>query len=72
MPDLSTTQEEKTLYIHLEGTNTFKLNLVFLDKYEVLYEPMEQIVVCLYSCQGLPIRDLAPKPTWFVIKIVFW
>ena len=41
MPDLSTIQEEKTLYIYLEGTNTLKLNLVFLDKYGVLYELME-------------------------------
>ena len=40
-PDLSTIHEEKMLYIYLEGTNTLKLNLVFLDKYGVLYEPME-------------------------------
>ena len=39
--DLSTIQEEKVLYIYLEGTKTLKLNLVFLDKYRVLYEPME-------------------------------
>ena len=32
MQDLSTIKEEKTLYIYLEGTNTLKLNLVFLDK----------------------------------------
>ena len=32
MPDLSTIQEEKTLCIYLEWTNTLKLNLVFLNK----------------------------------------
>ena len=41
LPNLSTIQEEKTLYIYLEGTNTMKLNPVFLDKYGVFYEPME-------------------------------
>ena len=41
MPDLSTIHKEKTLYIYLEGTNTLKLNPVFLDKYGVLYKPME-------------------------------
>ena len=40
MPDLSTIQEEKTLHIYLEGTNTLKLSPIFLDKYGVLYEPM--------------------------------
>ena len=61
--DLGTIHEEKMLYIYLEGTNTLKLNLVFLDKYRVLYKPMEQRVVHSLSWQGLPILDLAPKPT---------
>ena len=39
--DLGTIHEEKMLYIYLEGTNTLKLNPVFLDKYVVLYELME-------------------------------
>ena len=39
--DLSTIQEEKTLYIYLEGTNTLKLGPIFSDKYGVLYKPME-------------------------------
>ena len=39
--DLVTIHEEKLLYIYLEGTDTLKLNLVFLDKYGVLYELME-------------------------------
>ena len=39
--DLGTIQDEKLLYIYLEGTNTLKLNPIFLDKYKVLYEPME-------------------------------
>ena len=39
--DLGTIHEEKILYIYLEGTNTLKLNSVFLDKYGVLYKPME-------------------------------
>ena len=41
MPNLSTIHEEKVLYIYLEGTNTLKLNPIFLDKYKVLYRPME-------------------------------
>ena len=61
--DLGTMHEEKLLYIYMEGTNTLKLNLVFLDKYKVLYEPMEQRLVCSLSWQGLPIPKLAPKPT---------
>ena len=40
-PNLGLIHEEKLLYIYLEGTNTLKLNLVFLDKYGVLYESME-------------------------------
>ena len=40
-PNLGTVHEEKLLYIYLEVTNTLKLNPVFLDKYGVLYEPME-------------------------------
>ena len=40
-PDIVTIHEEKLLYIYLEGTNILKLNLVFLDKYRVLYEPMK-------------------------------
>ena len=40
-PDIGTIHEEKLLYIYLEGTNTLKLNLVFLDKYGVLYKPMK-------------------------------
>ena len=43
--DLGTIHDKKLLYIYLEGTNTLKLNLVFLDKYRVLYKPMEQRVV---------------------------
>ena len=39
--DLGTIHEEKLLYIYLEGTNTLKINLVFLDKFGVLYKPME-------------------------------
>ena len=39
--DLGTIQEEKVLYIYLEGTNALKFNLVFLDKYKGLYKPME-------------------------------
>ena len=62
-PDLGTIHEEKLLYIYLEGTNTLKLNPVFLDKYGVLYEPMEQRVVRSLSWKGLPILELAPKPT---------
>ena len=61
--DLGTIHEEKLLYIYLEGTNTLKLNLVFLDKFRVLYESMEQRVVRSLSLQGLPILELAPKPT---------
>ena len=44
-PDLGTIHEEKILYIYLKGTNTLKLNPVFLDKDIVLYKPMEQRVV---------------------------
>ena len=62
-PDLGTIHKEKLLYIYLEGTNTLKINLVFLDKFGVLYEPMEQRVVRSLSWQGLPILELAPKPT---------
>ena len=40
-PNLGTIHEEKLLYIYLEGTNTLKLNPIFLDKYKVLYRPME-------------------------------
>ena len=43
--DLGTIHEEKLLYIYLEGTNTLKLNTVFLDKYGVIYEPMERRMV---------------------------
>ena len=39
--DLSTIHEEKLLYIYLEGTNALKLNMIFLDKYGVLYKTME-------------------------------
>ena len=48
-PHLSTIQEENTLYIYLEGTNTLKLSPSFLDKCGVLYESMEQKVVCALS-----------------------
>ena len=41
MPYLSTIHEKKVLYIYLEGTNTLKLNPIFLDKYGILYKPME-------------------------------
>ena len=61
--DLGTIHEEKVLYIYLKGTNTLKLNPVFFDKYGVLYKPMEQRVVRSLSWQGLPIPELAPKPT---------
>ena len=61
--DLGIIHEEKLLYIYLEGTNTLKINPVFLDKFGVLYEPMEQRVVRSLSWQGLPIPKLAPKPT---------
>ena len=40
-PDLGTIHKEKLLYIYLEGTNTLKLNPIFLDKYEVAYKLME-------------------------------
>ena len=61
--DLGTIQEEKMLYIYLEETNTLMLNPVFLDKYGVLYKPMEQRVVHSLSWHGLPILELASKPT---------
>ena len=62
-PDLGTIHEEKMLYIYLEGTNTLKINPILLDKFGVLYNPMEQTVVRSLSWQGLPIPELAPKPT---------
>ena len=39
--DFITIHEEKLLHIYMEGTNTLKLNPVFLDKYKVLYKLME-------------------------------
>ena len=39
--DLGTIHDEKLFYIYLKGTNMLKLNPVFLDKYGVLYKPME-------------------------------
>ena len=39
--DLGTIHEEKLVYIYLEGTNTLKINPVFLDKFGVLYEQIE-------------------------------
>ena len=62
-PDLGTIHEEKLLYIYLKGTNTLNLNPVFLDKFGVLYEPMEQRVVHSLSWQGLPILKVSLKPT---------
>ena len=61
MLDLSTIQEEKTLYVYLEGTNIMRLNPIFLDKNGVLYEPMEQRLVWSFSWQGLLNLEFSPR-----------
>ena len=60
-PDRSTTQMNKTLYVYLEGTLTMCPQAIFVDKFGVKYEVMEQRLVQSMTWQGFPIPDLASK-----------
>ena len=41
-PIPNTIENEKVLYVYLEGMLTMKLTPIFLDKFCIIYEPMEQ------------------------------
>ena len=58
---LNTIETEKVLYVYLKGLQTMKLTPIFLDKFGIAYEPMEQKIVKGMTWQELPILELAPK-----------
>ena len=61
--DPSTIEVEKVLYMHLQGMSTMKITPNILDKFGIIYEPMEERIAQGMTGHGLPIPELAPKTT---------
>ena len=49
------------LYTYLQGMNTSKVTRSIVDKFGIVYEPMEERKVQGMTWHGLPIPELAPR-----------
>ena len=59
--DSSTIEAEKVLYVYLQGMNTMKITPSIVDKFKIIYEPMEERMAQGMTWHGLPIPELAPR-----------
>ena len=60
-PEPHTIQEHKVLYIYLRDWQAMSLKPMFVDKFAVNYEHMEDRVAQDLTWHGLPIPKIAPK-----------
>ena len=60
-PEPHTIQEHKVLYIYLQYWQAMSLKSMFVDKFAVNYEHMEDRVALDLTWHGLPIPEIAPK-----------
>ena len=56
-------ETEKVLYVYLQGMNTMKTTPSTVDKFRIIYEPMEEEMAQEMTWHGLPILELAPRTT---------
>ena len=49
------------LYVYLQGMNTTKITPSIVDKFGIIYEPMEERMAQGMTWHGLPIPELAPR-----------
>ena len=49
------------LYVYLQGMNTSKVAPSIVDKFGIVYEPIEERKVQGMTWHGLPIPELAPR-----------
>ena len=59
----STIEIEKVLYVYLQGMNTMKIIPSIVEKFGMVYEPMEERMAQGMTWHGLPISKLAPRTT---------
>ena len=59
--DPSTIETEKVLYVYLQGMNTMKITPSIVDKFGIIYEPMEERMAQGMTWHGFPIPELAPR-----------
>ena len=52
---------EKVLYVYLQGMNTTKITPSIVDKFGIIYEPMEERMAQGMTWHGLPIPELVPR-----------
>ena len=57
----STIEDEKVLYVYLQGMNTVKITPSIVDKFGIIYKPMEERMSQRMTWHGLPIPKLVPK-----------
>ena len=57
----STIEVKKVLYMYLQGMNIMKITPSIVDKFGIIYEPMEERMAQGMTWQGVPILELAPK-----------
>ena len=55
----NTIEVEKVLYVYLQGMNTMKITPSIVDKFGIIYEPMEERMAQEMTWHGLPIPELA-------------
>ena len=60
-PASHTVQQNKTLYVYLEGMMTMSPHAIFVDTFGIRYEIMEPRLAQNMTWQGFPIPDLAPR-----------
>ena len=59
----STIEMEKVIYVYLQGMNIVKITPSIVDKFGIVYEPMEEMMAQGMTWHGLPIPELAPRTT---------